>query len=1129
MTVYTTVPLDDSNLDVTVTENADLVSIDINPASFTGSGGGGGGAVDSVNGQIGTVVLDTDNIGEGVTNLYSKQPNAITDDVTFNSVDADMYGVSKFLAKNVEGVTILTGQPVYISGHSGNTPEIKLANNTLVSEMPAFGIAVNDIANNNTGEIATGGDLLGIDTTGTSEGEVWVVGNSLYVGNNKLTNVRPTGATDKVEVIGKVIRVHAQVGQLFLAGAGRYNDVPNLAAQNVFIGNGSGVTERQLDYTDLTGTPTIPTNNNELVNGADYASTTYVDTEDAVVLASAYAYTDTEIAAIPATDLTPYSTTVQVEALPVSTFTNDSGYATTTYVDTNDATTLASANSYTDSRVLPDRGTGVTSTYVATVVVGGTTFNMPAVTGEIKSDQGYFGISYAGATGITVATLTAASTYVYLDNAGALQQQVTIPTRQDWSRKIFVMRIAVDLSNNTIIGFEYLNNPLGHYANSIRDVYEYLLAQGIPFKKDQLVTGRAADLGFDVSSGTLLEFGGTGDINNANILDFPAVSNAGFFLTTRTAFDAGGNTDLPKFWDNGGTLTALGSTTVVGHRIYRFSNGNLCLQYGQGNYANINLAEAGVLLEDYVLNPILKNATFFGWWLLQETATNTGGTTLTKFVDYTIGVSGGSSSGLSGALLKGNNLSDLIDAATARTNLGIDLTTLTDVVTINPDSAGMTIGSTGNTTLNWGSDAKVQWRSTSDGGAVNQWVFDNTSQNIFTGMHWRTDANKKIFRFDAVASGGVDPGDGSHQTNFVLSGVDNVFKSRQHNETKTGLEFNADNIELSTDNGVSINGNFTFPNVDGTVDQVMSTDGSGTLSWVTASGGGGATALSDLTDVSELNLQNNDLLMYNSTASEWQNTNLGVSVTPTLTGDTTAYATLTYIVTISNHATYDDPAYFCEVYTDTGTLTVQNSDVTDNLDGTLSFTVPAIGDYQIRVKCQDFGDLQSEVDTLDFTSEAFGGTFRYWRVANFLGTPSNMGLKNVRFFTGPGQSGTMYPPFMTSANTPTPYVANASYYYTPSGATYAPFRAFDSSVGSSMWWTLGRSPASLLSTDWVEIDLGSSINISSLSVGPWHSQQPTQFQVLASDTGAFTGEETIIATVVTTGGQPIITNVYNIG
>lgn len=1309
MTVYTTVPLDDSNLDVTVTENADLVSIDIQPASFTGSGGGGGGAVSSVNAKIGIVVLDTDDIGEGVTNLYSKQPNAITDDVTFNSVDADMYGVSKFLAKNVEGVTILTGQPVYISGHSGNTPEIKLANNTLVSEMPAFGIAVNDIANNNTGEIATGGDLLGIDTTGTSEGEVWVVGNSLYVGNNKLTNVRPTGATDKVEVIGKVIRVHAQVGQLFLAGAGRYNDVPNLAAQNVFIGNGSGVTERQLDtddvlegtnlyYTDaraqtlidtlpiaytnadLTmsgnilpsidsdgttgydlGSPTkkwkdlylsegslyidnqkviesdsgtivvradvdqslqttvsgtgvltlssettinvdstlqmgvgkkittsngdpvefgdkLNLDNNQIINLADptagghATNKTYVDTalfnlvngaptqldtlgeianslgddaafsttmtnalalkdtitnvdiKDAVVLASAYTYTDTEIAAIPATDLTPYSTTVQVEALPVSTFTNDSGYATTTYVDTNDATTLASANSYTASRVLTDRGTGVTSTYVATVVVGGTTFNMPAVTGEIKSDQGYFAISYAGATGITVATLTAASTYVYLDNAGALQQQVTIPTRQDWSRKIFVMRIAVDLSNNTIIGFEYLNNPLGHYANSIRDVYEYLLAQGIPFKKDQLVTGRAADLGFDVSSGTLLEFGGTGDINNANILDFPAVSNAGFFLTTRTAFDAGGNTDLPKFWDNGGTLTALGSTTVVGHRIYRFSNGNLCLQYGQGNYANINLAEAGVLLEDYVLNPILKNATFFGWWLLQETATNTGGTTLTKFVDYTIGVSGGSSSGLSGALLKGNNLSDLIDAATARTNLGIDLTTLTDVVTINPDSAGMTIGSTGNTTLNWGSDAKVQWRSTSDGGAVNQWVFDNTAANIFTGMHWRTDANKKIFRFDAVASGGVDPGDGSHQTNFVLSGVNNIFKSRQHNETKTGLLFDASYIDLDTDNGVSINGNFTFPQVDGTVDQVMSTDGTGTLSWVTASGGG-ATALADLSDVSELNLQNNDLLMYNSTASEWQNTNLGVSVTPTLSGAVSILAGTSYTITISNHATYDDPAYFVEVYTGT-TRVVINDNVTDNQDGTLTFTAPAAGTHQIRVKCQDFGDLQSEIATYALTTSQFGGTYRYWRLTAVTsdGPTNYWGIWDLRFYTGAGQSGVQYPSNMSSDTAPSPYVASALHTY---NSTYGPFRAFDSSI-NSFYWTIGSSSTSQ-QQQWLKLDLGSAVSISSMKYYNAGNTAyfPRSMTVEASNTGAFTGEETVIATL---SGLPITNTTYvNIG
>ena len=317
------------------------------------------------------------------------------------------------------------------------------------------------------------------------------------------------------------------------------------------------------------------------------------------------------------------------------------------------------------------RGTGVTSSYVSSVAVGGTTFSQPAVTGEIHSDEGSVIVSYAGATGVTVATLTATSTYVYIDKNGALQQQSTAPTRQDWSRKMFTMRIAVDLSTNLILGFEYLNNPIGHYANSIRDLYSFLLANGVPFKQNQTVTGRAGGLGFDVGAGSLMEFGGTGDIYNANIKSFDAVANAEFFLATRTAFDAGGNTSLPKYWDNNGVLTALGSTTLVGHRLYRFSNGNFVLQYGQGNYANLTLAKAGAVLEQFVLNPQLANATFFGWWFIESTATNTGGTTLTAFSEYTIGIQGGSSGSLAGCLLKGNNLSDLLDASAARTNLGL--------------------------------------------------------------------------------------------------------------------------------------------------------------------------------------------------------------------------------------------------------------------------------------------------------------------------------------------------------------------------------------------------------------------------------------------------------------------------
>jgi hypothetical protein len=452
-----------------------------------------------------------------------------------------------------------------------------------------------------------------------------------------------------------------------------------------------------------------------------------------------------------------------------------------------DATDMQDFANKADAALLRARGTGFTTTYVSTVSVGGTTFAQPAVSGEIHSDQGYFAISYAGATGITVATLSSASTYVYIDNAGNLQQQTSTPTRQDWSRKMFTMRIAVDTVAETIIAFEYLNNPIGHYANSIRDIYQALIAQGIPFKVGQIITGRAGDLGFDVGSGTITEFGGTGDINNANVLSLDAAANVTYSLLSRTAI-VGDETNLVKFWDNAGTITALGSTTVVGHRLYRFSNGNFAMQYGQGNYANMTLARAGVLLEDYELNSRLLNATFFGWWLLEETATNTLGTdNLTDFREYTIGVQGGSSSSLAGCLLQGNNLSDLLDAAAARDNLGLG-------------DFPITLGTAGQVlTVNAGATA-AEWAAAGGGGGGGDSLGTVTANDVdlSTGNFFEITANNQTLTFSNAPNvyefklkvTGAETGDG-YQWGAISKDASTLDVSSQDTSSE-GIVFNND-------------------------------------------------------------------------------------------------------------------------------------------------------------------------------------------------------------------------------------------------------------------------------------------------------------------------------------------------
>ena len=152
------------------------------------------------------------------------------------------------------GTAIVKGQVVYISGISGNTPEVQLARANSTSTMPGFGIAEDDIAQDATGKIVSFGQLEGTDVADWGEtGITFILGDVLYVSQSeagKLTNVAPTGESNFIQNIGKVERISPTTNAtIMVAGAGRTNATPALNTGNIFYGVGNASSTVNLDTT----------------------------------------------------------------------------------------------------------------------------------------------------------------------------------------------------------------------------------------------------------------------------------------------------------------------------------------------------------------------------------------------------------------------------------------------------------------------------------------------------------------------------------------------------------------------------------------------------------------------------------------------------------------------------------------------------------------------------------------------------------------------------------------------------------------------------------------------------------------------------------------------------------------
>ena len=161
--------------------------------------------------------------------------------LSFTNVDADTI---VFAAKNVNGNDLPKGTVVYVSGISGNTPEIRAARSNSSSTMPAFGILQDDIVDTETGNVVTFGSLRGLSVTDFGEsGITFALGDTIYVSASeagKLTNVAPAGEANQIQNIGRIERASPTTNMTIkVGGAGRSAATPALNDGNIFIGNSS--------------------------------------------------------------------------------------------------------------------------------------------------------------------------------------------------------------------------------------------------------------------------------------------------------------------------------------------------------------------------------------------------------------------------------------------------------------------------------------------------------------------------------------------------------------------------------------------------------------------------------------------------------------------------------------------------------------------------------------------------------------------------------------------------------------------------------------------------------------------------------------------------------------------------
>lgn len=193
---------------------------------------------------------------EGTTGLTWDDSTNILSIATRFEGDINGALLQKVQIKEVGGVS--KGDVVYISGGTGDNPEVKKAQANASITMPALGIMKNNTAEDAIGECVTSGEITGLNLTGFSTGDELFVSSTTAGG---FQTSAPTGEANLIQKIAKVVK-GGTGGALTVLGAFRTNATPNLNQGNLFIGNAS----------NQTSTLAIGSNNTVLTSNGTTAS-----------------------------------------------------------------------------------------------------------------------------------------------------------------------------------------------------------------------------------------------------------------------------------------------------------------------------------------------------------------------------------------------------------------------------------------------------------------------------------------------------------------------------------------------------------------------------------------------------------------------------------------------------------------------------------------------------------------------------------------------------------------------------------------------------------------------------------------------------------------------------------------